>query len=152
MRDPKSLDIYQLSEKKIGGFSLHPRLPHLVATASLDRTLKIWDLRKVTGRGDKRAPALLGEHQSSLSVSCALWNEHGGLATTSYDNTIKIYDFSGAGSWAPGQEVGEEGMEPVVEVPHNNQTGRWVTMLVPTKKTLCHASTGRAFTDITNLP
>jgi WD40 repeat protein len=131
MRDPKSLDIYQLSEKKIGGFSLHPRFPHLVATASLDRTLKIWDLRKVTGKGDERAPAMLGEHYSRLSVSCALWNEHGGLATTSYDDTIKIYDFSSAESWATGQEIGDEGMEPVVEVPHNNQTGRWVTMSVP---------------------
>ncbi|KAH0538514.1 hypothetical protein FGG08_004901 [Glutinoglossum americanum] len=129
MRDSKSLDIYQLSEKKIGGFSLHPRLPHLVATASLDRTLKIWDLRKVTGKGDERAPALLGEHHSSLSVSCALWNQHGGLATTSYDNTIKIYDFPNVDSWAPGQEIGEAAMEPAVEVPHNNQTGRWVTIL-----------------------
>ncbi|KAI9787644.1 MAG: hypothetical protein M1839_000175 [Geoglossum umbratile] len=128
MRDPKSLVTYQLSEKKIGGFSLHPRLPHLVATASLDRTLKIWDLRKVTGKGDERAPALLGEHESRLSVSCAMWNEHGGLATTSYDNTIKLYNFPDAGSWTTGHPIGEEAMEPVIEVPHNNQTGRWVTM------------------------
>ncbi|KAH0556166.1 hypothetical protein GP486_005904 [Trichoglossum hirsutum] len=135
IRDPKSLDIYQLSEKKIGGFSLHPRLPHLVATASLDRTLKVWDLRKVAGKGDARVPAMLGEHQSSLSVSCALWNEHGHLATTSYDNTIKVYDFSNAESWAAGQEIGDDAMEPVVQVPHNNQTGRWVTMSVPPNQT-----------------
>ncbi|KAI9772034.1 MAG: hypothetical protein M1840_001322 [Geoglossum simile] len=129
MRDPKSLVTHQLSEKKIGGFSLHPRLPHLVATASLDRTLKIWDLRKVTGKGDERVPALLGEHESRLSVSCAMWNEHGDLATTSYDNTIKLYSFPSAESWAAGHQIGEEAMEPVIEVPHNNQTGRWVTIL-----------------------
>lgn len=50
-------DIWSLTDNKIGGFSLHPLLPHLVATASLDRTLKVWDMRKssnfnflVTGR------------------------------------------------------------------------------------------------------
>ncbi len=56
MRTPSEkaagLQIFQLSEKKIGGFSLHPLHPHLVATASLDRTLKIWDLRKISGKGE----------------------------------------------------------------------------------------------------
>ena len=45
--------IFQLSEKKIGGFSLHPGHPHLVATASLDRTMKLWDLRKISGKGGR---------------------------------------------------------------------------------------------------
>lgn len=41
-------DVWGLTDNKIGGFSSHPLLPHLLATASLDRTLKIWDLRKFT--------------------------------------------------------------------------------------------------------
>ena len=39
-------EIWSLTDNKIGGFAVHPQLPHLIATASLDRTLKVWDLRK----------------------------------------------------------------------------------------------------------
>ncbi|KAF1357820.1 WD repeat-containing protein [Lizonia empirigonia] len=121
--------IFQLSDKKIGGFSLHPQHPHLVATASLDRTLKIWDLRKITGRGEERGPSLVGEHESRLSVSHAAWNSAGQVATASYDDTVKIYDFGNCADWKPGHALGEDEMKPSVIVPHNNQTGRWVTIL-----------------------
>ncbi|KAL1793841.1 hypothetical protein ACET3X_007262 [Alternaria dauci] len=133
MRTPKEkatgLQIFQLSEKKIGGFTLHPGHPHLVATASLDRTLKIWDLRKISGKAGERAPALVGEHTSKLSVSHAAWNSAGQVATASYDDTIKIHDFGNCAEWKVGVEMGEAEMEPSVAVPHNNQTGRWVTIL-----------------------
>lgn len=119
-----------LSEQKIGGFSLHPLQPHLIATASLDRTMKIWDLRKITGKGDLRHPALLGEHESRLSVSHASWSAGGHVATSSYDDTIKIYDFGNISSWKTGQDITSQ-MEPKHRVPHNNQTGRWVTILKP---------------------
>ena len=69
----------QLSEKKIGGFSLHPIHPHIFATASLDRTLRIWDLRKLSGKGDERLPVLVGEHEYKLSVSHAAFNSAGQL-------------------------------------------------------------------------
>lgn len=120
--------LFQLSEKKIGGFSMHPIHKHLFATASLDRTMKLWDLRKITGKGDSRGPALLGEHESRLSVSHAAFNSSGHVATASYDDTVKIYDFSGSGEWKPGAPLDEDKMEPATTIPHNNQTGRWVTM------------------------
>lgn len=126
-----SQEIWTLSEQKIGGFSLHPLQPHLLATASLDRTLKIWDLRKISGKGDLRRPALLGEHESRLSVSHASWSPAGHVATSSYDDTVKIYDFTDAASWKPGHEMSETAMEPAHRVGHNNQTGRWVTILKP---------------------
>jgi WD40 repeat protein len=132
MRTPSEkaagLEIFNLSEKKIGGFSLHPSLPHLVATASLDRTLKIWDLRKINGKGDWRLPALVGEHESRLSVSHAAWNSVGQVATSSYDDTIKIHDFSKSPDWKVGTSLTDKEMKPATVVPHNNQTGRWVTM------------------------
>lgn len=132
MRTPSEkkagLQIFQLSEKKIGGFSLHPLQPHLVAAASLDRTLKIWDLRKINGKGDWRLPALVGEHESRLSVSHAAWNSVGQVATASYDDTIKIHDFSKSAEWKAGTSLTDAEMKPSVIVPHNNQTGRWVTM------------------------
>ncbi|KAM0551342.1 hypothetical protein ACHAPJ_008448 [Fusarium lateritium] len=130
-RTSDDAEIWTLSEQKIGGFSLHPLQPHLLATASLDRTLKIWDLRKITGKGDLRHPALLGEHESRLSVSHASWSPGGQIATSSYDDTIKIYDFSAASSWKPGHDISADTMEPAHRVRHNNQTGRWVTILKP---------------------
>lgn len=122
------LKLFQLSEKKIGGFTLHPLQPHLVATASLDRTLKIWDLRKINGKSEWRLPALVGEHESKLSVSHAAWNSAGQVATASYDDTIKIHDFSSSAEWEVGTSLSDAQMKPATIIPHNNQTGRWVTM------------------------
>ncbi|KAL9126613.1 MAG: hypothetical protein Q9217_004370 [Psora testacea] len=127
--NPRTADVYELSEKKIGGFSLHPGQPHFVATASLDRYLRIWDLRKLSGKVGRQLPALIGEHESRLSVSHAAFNSAGQVATASYDDTIKIHTFDGMGSYSPGQKIGVEGMEPSSIIRHNNQTGRWVTIL-----------------------
>lgn len=129
VRTPSGTEIWQLSEKKIGGFSLHPLQPHLVATASLDRMLRIWDLRKISGKGDARQPNLLGEHTSRLSVSHAAWSAAGHVATASYDDTVKIYSFPSASKWKVGHELDEAAMEPSAVIKHNNQTGRWVTIL-----------------------
>ncbi|KAI9745935.1 MAG: hypothetical protein M1818_000616 [Claussenomyces sp. TS43310] len=131
IRTPSDTDIWQLSEKKIGGFSLHPLHPHLMATGSIDRTLKIWDLRKVTGKNDWKQPSLLGEHTSRLSVSHAAWSAGGHVATASFDNTIKIHSFSSTGTWKVGHNLTDSDMEPSATVNHNNQTGRWVTVLKP---------------------
>lgn len=128
---PSSAEIWGLTDQKIGGFSLHPQNPHLIATASLDRTLKIWDLRKITGKGDLRHPVLLGEHESRLSVSHASWSSSGSIATSSYDDRIKIYSFPLAGEWKAGHDIPSKEMQPTVQIPHNNQTGRWVTILKP---------------------
>lgn len=130
-------ELYQLSEKKIGGFSLHPLAPHYLATASLDRTMKLWDLRKIT----KKLPTLVGEHESRLSVSHAAFNSAGQVATSSYDDSIKVHSFgvggkAGTGSlesmntWKAGHQLDEDVMKPEVVIRHNNQTGRWVTMYV----------------------
>lgn len=124
----KDTEIWELSEKKIGGFSLHPGNSHFVATASLDRFMRVWDLRKLGGRKGAQLPALVGEHESRLSVSHAAFNSAGQVATASYDDTVKIHTFEGMGGWSAGHKVDEKGMEPSTIVRHNNQTGRWVTM------------------------
>lgn len=147
--------LYQLSEKKIGGFSLNPVAPHYLATASLDRTMKLWDLRKMT----KNLPTLVGEHESRLSVSHAAFNTAGQVATSSYDDTIKIHSFGvvpapatsnssnkrkvrvkqdsatpkleSMTTWKAGHTLSEDVMSPEITISHNNQTGRWVTILRP---------------------
>jgi WD40 repeat protein len=131
IRTPSNNEVWELTDKKIGGFSLHPLQPHLVATASLDRMLKIWDLRKITGKGDSRHPLMLGEHESRLSVSHASWSAAGHVATSSYDDTIKIHSFLDAGSFKTGHALDDAAMKPTATIKHNNQTGRWVTILKP---------------------
>ena len=123
-------DLFQLSEKKIGGFSMHPGNPHFIATASLDRYMRLWDLRKLSGKVGRQTPALIGEHESKLSVSHAAFNSAGQVATASYDDTVKIHTFEGMGSWKAGHKLSDGDMEPSSIVKHNNQTGRWVTMWV----------------------
>jgi WD40 repeat protein len=137
--EPSTADVWSLSDQKIGGFSMHPLQAHLIATASLDRTLKIWDLRKMQGSGANRHPALLGEHESRLSVSHASWSRGGRIATSSYDDTVKIHDFSSscssppsnAATWPVGHDISDAAMQPAHTIKHNNQTGRWVTILKP---------------------
>ncbi|TKA23637.1 hypothetical protein B0A50_07471 [Salinomyces thailandicus] len=125
----------QLSEKKIGGFTLHPLQPHLLATASLDRTLKVWDLRTLTTSRSKKtaSPTLLGEHTSKLSVSHAAFNSAGQIATTSYDDTIKIHTVPPTNptttTTTSSDDENPPDLPPQTLIPHNNQTGRWVTIL-----------------------
>ncbi|EAW06862.1 WD domain protein [Aspergillus clavatus NRRL 1] len=120
---------WQLSEKKIGGFSLYPTHPHFFATASLDRTMRLWDLRKLSHDD----PLPVGEHLSRLSVSHAAFNSAGQVATSSYDDSLKIYDFGAKGiaSWEQGHTLSDAEMKPDTVVRHNCQTGRWVTILRP---------------------
>jgi hypothetical protein len=73
----------------------------------------------------------MGEHTSRLSVSHASWSAGGHIATSSYDDTIKIHSFPNAGNFKPGQDLDEEAMQPTAVIKHNNQTGRWVTILKP---------------------
>ncbi|KAL4766078.1 WD domain protein [Aspergillus foveolatus] len=124
-----SATTWQLSEKKIGGFSLYQTHPHYVATASLDRTMRLWDIRNLSHTD----PTPVGEHQSRLSVSHAAFNCVGQIATSSYDDTLKLYDFSSKGisSWKAGHILDESEMKPDTVVRHNCQTGRWVTILRP---------------------
>ncbi|PWY64961.1 WD domain protein [Aspergillus eucalypticola CBS 122712] len=135
---------WQLSEKKIGGFSLYPTQPHYFATASLDRSMRLWDLRmlqkpkrrsskKAGGEDGDEGPIPVGEHYSRLSVSHAAFNSAGQIATSSYDDTLKIYDLKkkGFSSWDVGHAVGEDELGPDTVVRHNCQTGRWVTILRP---------------------
>ncbi|PYH99046.1 WD repeat-containing protein [Aspergillus ellipticus CBS 707.79] len=126
-----SVTTWQLSEKKIGGFSLYPAQPHYFATASLDRSMRLWDFRMLERNQTDLVP--VGEHYSRLSVSHAAFNSAGQIATSSYDDTLKIYDLKtkGIASWDVGHTLPEDDLSPDTVVRHNCQTGRWVTILRP---------------------
>jgi WD40 repeat protein len=121
-------DLYQLAEKKIGGFSLYPSEPRYIATASLDRFVRVWDLRELS----KRNPTPVAEHESTLSVSHAAFNSVGQIATSSYDNSIKVYEFGARSSGFKQLDhtISTTEMAPDTVIRHNCQTGRWVTMYV----------------------
>ncbi|KAJ5080828.1 hypothetical protein N7456_013538 [Penicillium angulare] len=120
---------WQLSEKKIGGFTICPSSPNYFSTASLDRFLRVWDIRKLS----RKEPVPVAEHESRLSVSHAAFNAAGQIATSSYDDTLKIYDLGAKGlsSWSKGHTLDDADFRPDTVVRHNCQTGRWVTILRP---------------------
>ncbi|KAG8409290.1 hypothetical protein J3459_017597 [Metarhizium acridum] len=87
--------------------------------------------QKISGKGDLRHPALLGEHESRLSVSHASWSAAGHIATSSYDDTIKIYDLATQAAGRQDTTYPPKQCSRNTRIHHNNQTGRWVTILKP---------------------
>lgn len=146
---------WQLTEKeKIGCVSVNPVVPHLLLTASNNRTLRMWDsryLRKVdsttekTEDEDDQAPestwedieaylgtgngpkCLWGEWKHRQSVSSAFWDISGHrIVSTSYDDTIRIWDIR---PHALKNDGPLKSFRPATEIKHNCQTGAWVSIL-----------------------
>lgn len=105
----------RLHEKKIFSVDFSPTKPQLLATASLDRTVALWDIRTL---GEKRAkPLVTLEH--GLSVTAARFSPSGErLLTTCNDDLLRVFDSDGKSdkSWSLRTAV-----------KHNNKTGRYIT-------------------------
>jgi WD40 repeat protein len=113
-----------LSDKKINTLDLHPD-GNLLATCGLDRSTNIFDIRKL-GIAKKNAKTLnpLVSFPSSKSVNSAFFSPSGDhLLTTNMADTLTIYDRSQFSAIKATTST----VKPVVSVPHNNQTGRWLT-------------------------
>ncbi|KAI5955987.1 hypothetical protein KGF57_003473 [Candida theae] len=146
-----SIEYLRLHDKKIGGFAINPNNSYQIATASLDRTLRIWDLRKIgqsvySEFDDWKSPHMYGNYNSRLSVSCIDWNVDNHLVCNGYDDQICIFNYNEdpkITSWksdympdykAIKRENSEEitlpnNLHPVNKIRHNCQTGRWVSIL-----------------------
>ncbi|KAI1314333.1 hypothetical protein EDD11_002274 [Mortierella claussenii] len=127
VRTPKDEMVYRkvLHEKKVGCVNVNPKYGHLIVTSSLDRTMKIWDIRTF-GQYKKEEDVIpeLAEFPHRLSVTSAMWSPDGAsIASTSYDDNVRIFN-----NFEPGLPDLKEIPEPV-RIHHNNQSGRWVTML-----------------------
>jgi WD40 repeat protein len=138
----------KVSDKKVNTISGHPD-GNLIATAGLDTTVKLWDVRKfcnssTKSRQDnmatpwtptKASKAMLAEIQCGKSVNSAYFspqlsgNNHASksqLLVTKMSDAIDIYNtndlvlLNSKGSTTPSSPT------PVQRIPHNNQTGRWL--------------------------
>ncbi|KAI9596440.1 WD40-repeat-containing domain protein [Syncephalis fuscata] len=120
MRSNSSTAMYPLLEKKIGCISMNPGADktHYISTASLDRTLRIWDTRKLL---DTTSIEAVSEFAHGKSVTSAYWSADGSqLVSSSYDDTLRIFDT---------KTKSTPSLKSPIKIRHNCQTGRWVTML-----------------------
>ncbi|KAG5417915.1 hypothetical protein I9W82_004243 [Candida metapsilosis] len=145
-----SIDYLRLHDKKIGGFAINPNNSYQIATASLDRTLRIWDLRK-TGESeysqfdDYKSAHMYGNYSSRLSVSCVDWNVDNHLVCNGYDDLICIFNYNDnpkitdwKSDYMPDFKAKQadadeiimpNNLHPMNKIRHNCQTGRWVSIL-----------------------
>lgn len=81
VRTPKDQLVYRklLHEKKVGCVNVNPKHSHLIATSSLDRTMRIWDIRNFASHKDETDEPLeeLAQFPHRLSVTSAMWSPDG---------------------------------------------------------------------------
>lgn len=143
----------RLHDKKIGGFSINPNKSYQIASSSLDRSLRIWDLRNVSHANakisefdiDQNSPHLYGSYTSRLSISSVDWNSENRLVCNGYADSIDIFNLNGddnefkpvtewSQTYQPGvksevEEIIPDNLKPLIKIKHNCQTGRWVSIL-----------------------
>lgn len=144
----KKKNLLRLHDKKIGGFSVNPNASHQIATASLDRTMKIWDLRNITKANaswsdyeDQVSPHMYGGYTSRLSISSVDWNADNRLVCNGYDDNINLFNLNDdppvtewSKTYQPNMKKRKEdesinNIQPFTKIRHNCQTGRWVSIL-----------------------
>lgn len=131
LREPsKNFDFKRLSDKKIGSMDLNPKKPYEIATGSLDRTLKIWDLRTTVRKphwisyNDFPSLELVSTYDSRLSVSAVSFSPTDDtLVCNGYDDTIRLFDVSNDTSQLKSE------LQPRLTIKHNCQSGRWTSIL-----------------------
>ncbi|OZJ03733.1 hypothetical protein BZG36_04149 [Bifiguratus adelaidae] len=115
---------YQIAPKKIGCIQLNPIDNNYMVTSCNDKTVNIWDKRKMisNSRGTDK-PISIFSHSHSYAATAAYWSPDGrSIASTGYDDRIKLYSASSEkafdyANWSLGPDI-----------RHDNHTGQWVTM------------------------
>ncbi|CAL9730898.1 DNA damage-binding protein Cmr1p [Monosporozyma unispora] len=145
----KNVEFRRLADKKIGSMSINPQKPYQIATGSLDRTLKLWDIRKMVKEpewsqySDFPSHEIIATYDSRLSVSAVSFSPSDNtLVCNGYDDTIRLFDVS-------DKAVTSEELIPKLTITHNCQTGRWTSILKakfkPNENIFAIANMKRAF-------
>lgn len=119
-QQPAKQTSYLLHEKKVNTVHRHPMFPFCLATASLDRTVCLWDARKL--KKSSNTPLVTMPH--NRSVNCAYFSPGGEhLVTVGQDNFVNLFDTR--------DETHKDAhhVQPTLAIPHDNMTGRWLTKL-----------------------
>ncbi|KAI8895729.1 WD40-repeat-containing domain protein [Globomyces pollinis-pini] len=104
---------YLASSKKINTVHVNPRHEHLLCTAGLDGTVRIFDVRNLKSSEDLIDPLLSFQH--SKSVNSAFWDPTGtDIISTSFDDTLNL--------WKSAHSDNSQH----IKIRHNNNTGRWI--------------------------
>ncbi|KAL3784990.1 hypothetical protein ACHAWO_010264 [Cyclotella atomus] len=105
-----------LSEKKINTVSLHPN-GFTMATAGLDTTVKLWDVRKL--KTSTKIPNPVATQNAGKSVNSAFFSPSGKrIITTTMSNTLDILEDAHLASGLI--------TKPASRIRHDNHTGRWL--------------------------
>lgn len=148
---PDKFNFKRLSDKKIGSFSINPKKSYEIATGSLDRTLKIWDIRNIievpewSQYSNYPSHEIVAVYDSRLSVSAvSFFPIDGTLVCNGYDDTIRLFD---------ANSLSQKNLNPKITIKHNCQSGRWTSILKtkvkPNMDVFAIANMGRAI-DIYN--
>jgi len=116
--DPRAKSLgesWQLHENKVFTVRVNEANPHQFVTASLDRTVRVWDSRKIK----KSNPKALFELIHGLCVTGASFSPDGKyLQSCCNDDLIRVWECS---------KMSGEDPDPSSQIRHNNRTGRWLT-------------------------
>lgn len=104
---------FHLHTKKIGGMSVSPVNPNLIATCSLDNVVCIWDRRQMTL--EDSTPLAKFDYKRAVTAVNFHPTKQDTLVSTCYDDHVRIHHSA----------LSDKPVE--MSVRHNNQTGRWIT-------------------------
>lgn len=108
-----------LHSRKVRTVNVHPVHEWCFLTGSTDGTAKLWDVRNLKETRSKKAAEAIATMAHHRSCSAAFFSPLTGnqILTTSFDDTLKVFDSS---------ELTSE-VKLKVSLKHNNMTGRWLT-------------------------
>ncbi|CAG8751053.1 34013_t:CDS:2 [Gigaspora margarita] len=99
---------YKLHEDKIGCISINKIHPQYLVTSSRDRTMRLWDIRKLNSEPE------IQQFKYKAAVTSAYWSPNGNqVVSTCFDHILRVFDFNE-----------ECDLKLRHQIPHNNKTGR----------------------------
>ena len=140
------INYFTAHDKKINTLRINPTRPWLLATASLDRSVKLWDIRRMSKSSSSSSSTSTSSASSStckpiytlnheLAVSSAVFSPDGTqmLSNGCGPNHVKIYDIQTLlGSYeASSMKKTMPMAQPKEKFHHVNKTGRWLTRFKP---------------------